>query len=131
MDSMILVFTLAGLLIGAALMWLGSRSQSATHAQRKAELERELASANTRLAQQQSEYSTLLAAKSAAEATLESERRNTKEKLDLLASASEEMKAQFKALASAALESSNAREGGRNDGQADLRLAQAGGRSRA
>ena len=60
------------------------------------------------MARQQSENSTLLAAKAGVDATLESERRNSAEKLQLLADASEELQAQFKALASAALESSNA-----------------------
>jgi len=103
----VILLTLAGLLIGAALVWLATRSQMAALTERKAELDRDLSAANTRLAQQQSENTALLAAKAAAEATLESERRSMKEKLDLLANATEEMKAQFEALAAAALKSNN------------------------
>ena len=62
----------------------------------------------SQLAQQQAENSDFRAAKASAEATLESERRSGEEKLRLLADASEELRAQFKALASSALESSNA-----------------------
>ena len=105
--SMIL-FTLAGLVMGAAIAWLALRSNSSAVAQRKSELEQELASVKSQLGQLQAENSLLNAAKAAAEATLESERRSTQEKLDLLTAASEEMKAQFKALASTALESNNA-----------------------
>ena len=99
---------LAGLLIGAVIAWLVSRSNASAIALRKAELERELATAKSQLGQLQTENSTLNAAKAAVEATLESERSNTREKLELLNAASEEMKAQFKALASTALESNNA-----------------------
>ena len=104
----VISLTLAGLVMGAAFAWLATRSASAALAERKAELEWELASVKTQVTQQQTENSALLAAKAAADATLDSERRNTEEKLRLLTDASEEMKAQFKALASAALESSNA-----------------------
>ena len=103
----VILLTFAGLLIGAAVVWLATRSQMTAHEKRKAELERDLASANARVAQQQSENAALLAAKAATDATLESERRNTKEKLDLLTAASEEMKAQFKALAADALRTNN------------------------
>jgi DNA recombination protein RmuC len=104
----VVIFTLAGLLIGAALMWLASRFHAAAQAERKTELERDVAAVNVRLVEQRAENSSLLAAKSGLEATLESERRSTGEKLRLLAEASDEMKAQFKVLASTALESNNA-----------------------
>ena len=75
----------------------------------KSELERELASVRSQLAQAASRtVLLLLPPRPRLEATLESERRSAGEKLRLLADASEELKAQFKALASAALESSNA-----------------------
>ncbi len=108
MNATVILFSFAGLLLGVAVMWLAGRSHAAAQAERKAELERDVASLNARLLQQQAENSALLAAKSGLEATLESERRNNGEKLRLLAEASEEMKAQFKALASTALESNNA-----------------------
>lgn len=108
MNATVILFSFAGLLLGVAVMWLAGRSHVAAQAERKAELERDVASLNARLLQQQAENSALLAAKSGLEATLESERRGNGEKLRLLAEASEEMKAQFKALASTALESNNA-----------------------
>ena len=107
-NAVVIVPTLAALVIGALFAWLAARSTNSALAGRKAELERELISAKAQLAQQQAETSDLRAAKASAEATLESERRNSAEKLQLLADASEELKAQFKSLATAALESSNA-----------------------
>jgi DNA recombination protein RmuC len=106
--TIVILLTVAGLAIGAAIAWLVAGSRIAALGERKVELERSLESVQSRLTEQQAEVNSLLAAKSAAEATLESERRSTKEKLDLVNTASEEMKAQFSALATAALESSNA-----------------------
>ena len=106
--TIVILLTVAGLAIGAAIAWLVARSRIAALGERKAELERGLESAEAKLTQQQVQNAALLSAKATAEATLESERRSTREKLALLASASEEMKAQFSALATAALESSNA-----------------------
>jgi len=106
--AFVILLTLAGLLVGAGVAWLAGRARAAALAERKVELQRELTSANGRLAEQQGDNAALMAAKSGLEATLESERRSTKEKLELLTAASEEMKAHFKALASTALESNNA-----------------------
>jgi DNA recombination protein RmuC len=106
--SGVIFLTLASLVVGAVFTWLATRSTSSALAERKAELEQELASVKAQLVQQQAETSDLRAAKVSAEATLDSERRNSAEKLQLLADASVELKAQFKLLASAALESSNA-----------------------
>lgn len=108
MNVTMIIFALAGLLLGVAIAWLALRSNASALAQRKAELEQEMLSVRSQLAQSQMDSSDLRAAKAAADATLESERRSTKEKLDLLNAAGEEMKAQFKALASTALESNNA-----------------------
>jgi DNA recombination protein RmuC len=104
----LILVAVGGLLMGAAVLWLASRSQAATHAERKAELEQELDSVKSQLVQKQAENSSLNAARAAAEAALESERSSADEKLRLLTNAGEEMKAQFKALASTALESNNA-----------------------
>jgi DNA recombination protein RmuC len=106
--AVVMALTLAGLVIGAALAWLAARSKSAALGERKSELEQELASLRSQLAERQAENSALLAGKAAVEATLEGERRSTEEKLLLLTSATEQMKTQFQALASSALESSNA-----------------------
>jgi DNA recombination protein RmuC len=104
----VILLTLAGLVIGAAFAWLAAGSKTAALSERKTEMERELVSVRAQLAQQQAENAALMAGNAGVEATLESERRNTEEKLQLLAAASEELKTQFTALASAALESSNA-----------------------
>lgn len=98
------LLTFAGLVIGAALAWLSAHSQVSALAGRKTELEQELLGVKSQLSKQQVENSSLNAEKAAAEATLASERRNAEEKLRAL----DEMKAQFKALASTALESNNA-----------------------
>jgi DNA recombination protein RmuC len=103
-NFVVILLTLAGLLIGAAVVWLASRGQSSALAQRKAELEQELAAAKSQVVQQQTENSSLNAANAALEATLVGERRSAEEKIHAI----EEMKAQFKALASTALESNNA-----------------------
>jgi DNA recombination protein RmuC len=107
-NAIVILLTVAGLAIGATLAWLVARSRIAGLEAQKCELARGLESAQTGLRQEQTETASLVAAKAAAEATLESERRATNEKLQLLTQASEEMKAQFKALASTALESNNA-----------------------
>ena len=104
----VIFLTLAGLAVGAGIAWLVARSRTGALVERKSELERGLEFTQARLAQQQVENAALLSAKATAEATLESERRSTREKLDLLVGAGEEMKAQFSAVATAALESSNA-----------------------
>jgi DNA recombination protein RmuC len=106
--DVVMLLTLAGLLIVAATAWLAGHWQISALFDRKAELEQELGSLKSQVARQQSENSALLAAKAATEATLESERRSADEKLHLLTTTSEEMKTQFKALASTALESNNA-----------------------
>ena len=104
----IVFFAVAGLVAGAAIVWLALRSHASALAQRKAESEQELAWLRLQLEQAQAENSALNAAKAAAEATLASERNNTKEKLDLLNAASDAMSAKFEALAASALQSNNA-----------------------
>src|SRR5215469_1871142 len=92
----VIFLALAGLAVGAGIAWLVARSRIGALVERKSELERGLESTQARLAQQQVENTALVSAKATAEATLESERRSTKERLDLLVGAGEEMKAQFK-----------------------------------
>jgi len=107
-DISLIVYLLASVALGAALTWLALRSRAQSLAQRKSELELEVSSARAQLQQLQGEFMAVHAAKAAAEATLESERNQTKEKLELLDKASEEMKAHFASLASAALRSNSA-----------------------
>lgn len=103
-----MLLTLGGLLAGAAVAWLASRGQLSALAGRKTELEQELGAVRSQLVQQQAENSALLATKAAVEATLDSERGSTKEKLELLTAAGEAMSAKFEALAASALQSNNA-----------------------
>ena len=103
-----ILITVVAFFLGGALAWLAARSQSAALAERKSSLERELSSAKVALDRQLAEIRALAAEKSAAEATLLAERRNTEEKLRLLQDASEQLKSQFKALAASALDSNNA-----------------------
>ena len=102
------VYLVAALLLGAAFTWLALRSRTTVLAQRKWELEQEVSGARVQLQQVQSELTAVFAAKAAAEATLESERHQTREKLELLNQASEDMKAHFALLASDALQSNSA-----------------------
>ena len=106
--TVVILLTLAALLVGAALAGLAARGQQAAVAQRKAELEQELASTKSQLLHLQAENSSLNATKSAVEATLLSERSASQEKLELLTRAREEMRGQFAALAASALQSNNA-----------------------
>ena len=106
--AVVVLLIFAGCVIGAGAAWLAARSTSAALVERKLELEREVAAVKAQLTQQQTENSALIAEKARFEATLVSERKNAEEKLLLLANAGEQLKAQFQALASSALESSNA-----------------------
>jgi DNA recombination protein RmuC len=102
------LLALAALVAGAVVAWLAARVQASLLAQRKAELEREVEMARAQVGQLQQEASAAREARAALEATLASERKSTEEKLALLDAASEEMKAQFAALAWDALRSNNA-----------------------
>jgi len=106
--SVVFALTLAaGVAVGAAFAWLATRPRIAALGAQNHELACGLESAQARVSQQQAENASLLAAKAAAEATLESERRSTQEGLQLWTDSSEQMKAQFRALASTALENNN------------------------
>jgi DNA recombination protein RmuC len=104
--SMLLV--VVAFAVGFALATLLSRTRTATLAEQKSSLARELATARTALDRQASELRTLMEARSALDATLISERRTAEEKLQLLKDAGERLKSDFKALAAAALDNNNA-----------------------
>ncbi len=104
----VMMLTLAGLVIGAAVAWLAARGQSSALTQRKAELEQEIGAVRSQLAQAQQENADARVAKAVAEQALTDERTKAAEKLEELRAARAEMEAQFKALASTALESNNA-----------------------
>lgn len=103
----VVLLTIGGVVLGALLAWLAARGASSALAQRKGELEQEVGATRSQLAQAQQEYTDLKAAKASLEATLESERSSTKEKLELLHAASEAMSTRFQALAASALQSNN------------------------
>ena len=94
-------------LFGAAIAVLFLRSQTAALRERRHTLEQELARANAAAERQATEIRALADARAALDATLTSERRNAEEKLRLLADATEELKTNFRVLASAALEKNN------------------------
>ena len=103
----VIFLTLAGMLLGYGVAALVARSKTAMLTERTTAHEQELASSRAIMDRQAAELRGLAEAKAGLDATLASERRNTEEKLRLLAEASEELKAQFKVLAAAALESNN------------------------
>ena len=103
----VILLTLAGVLFGCGIAALIARSKTATLTERTTAQEQELASSRATLDRQARELRSLAEAKAALDATLASERRNAEEKLRLLSEASEELKAQFKVMAAAALESNN------------------------
>jgi DNA recombination protein RmuC len=104
----VVILVLAGLVAGAAVAWIVARGQSSGLAQRKVELEQEVGAVRAQVAQGQAEIADLKAGKAAVEATLESERGATKEKIELLTAAGEAMSAKFEALAASALQNNNA-----------------------
>ena len=103
----VILAAIAGALLGGVFAALLARSRISALAERRNALEQELSTTRNTVEQQTSEIKQLSAARAALDATLASERRNAEEKLRLLAEASEELKAQFKVLAAAALESNN------------------------
>jgi DNA recombination protein RmuC len=102
------VMTVIAFLLGAAFGWLANKSNSVALDERSDALQRELTTAQAALQRQMTDHQSLAAAKSALDATLASERRNSEEKLRLLSEASETLKTEFKALAASALENNNA-----------------------
>jgi len=108
MNEIVVIFLiLAAAGIGAVVAWLAMRGRAAALAQRKAELEVEIATSGTQLTQAQQEVSELKVAKAVAEQALDDERRNSERTMKALVTAGEEMKAQFAALASDALQRNN------------------------
>src|ERR1700688_640078 len=96
-----------GLLFGSALAWLALRSRSAGLSARLSLREKELEAENASLARLQLAHTELVAGKARLESALESERKSSNEKIELVTRASEELRNAFKALASDALKSNN------------------------
>jgi DNA recombination protein RmuC len=96
-----------GLLFGSLLVWLALRSRSAAVSARLSFTERELASAKSDLARLLQESQELVAGRARLESSLEAERRASREKIDLLTKAGDDLQNAFKALAADALKSNN------------------------
>ena len=95
---LLIIYLLFAAVLGAAFLWLLLRSRTDWLARRKTELEQELAGTKLQLQQMQAELTTVHAARAAAEATLESERKQTLEKIELLSQAGDQMKGHFASL---------------------------------
>jgi len=96
-----------GVALGAVFATLAARSRTAALEERSATLEADCARLRTHSTTQLGDYNALLASNASLQATLDSERRNAEEKLQLLTQASEEMRAQFESLAARALQDNN------------------------
>jgi len=96
-----------GVVVGAIVAFLFCRSTSAGLEARNSALEQELSAGRASAERQAAEIRALTEARSALQATLDAERRSATEKLRLLQDASEQLKSQFKALASSALQDNN------------------------
>ena len=101
------VIGVIGLLFGSLLAWLALRSHTAALSARLSLMEKELAAEKAGLARFQQAHGELIAAKARLESALESERKASNEKIELVTRAGEELQNAFKALAAEALKSNN------------------------
>jgi DNA recombination protein RmuC len=101
------VLGVIGLLFGSLIAWLALRSRTAALSARLSLMEKQLAAQNADLARLQQAHTDVVAAKARLESALESERKTSNEKMDLVTRASEELRNAFKAMASDALKSNN------------------------
>ncbi len=96
-----------GLLFGSLIAWLALRSRHAGLSARLSLMEKELTAEKADLARLQEVYTEAVAGKARLESALESERKTSNEKIELITRASEELRNAFKALAAEALKSNN------------------------
>ena len=96
-----------GLLFGSVIAALVLRSRSAGTSARLSLREKELEAEKASLARLQQAYTEVVAGKARVESALESERKTSNEKIELVTRASEELRNAFKAMASDALRSNN------------------------
>jgi len=96
-----------GLLFGSVIAWLVLRSRTATLNTRLSLMEKELTGEKADLARLQQAYTEVVAGKARLESALESERKTSNEKVELVTRASEELRNAFKAMAADALKSNN------------------------
>jgi len=97
-----------GLLFGALLAWLALRSRTAALEAQLSLREKELAGQKADLARLSESQRQLAEGRARLESALESERKTSTEKIELLTRAGEELQNAFKALAADALKSNNA-----------------------
>src|SRR5580693_1403018 len=96
-----------GLLFGGLIAWLALRSRSAALHARLSLMEEELGTGKVYLARLQQAHTDLVAGKARLESALESERKASNEKIELVTRASEELRNAFKVMAAEALKSNN------------------------
>jgi len=96
-----------GLLFGGLIAWLALRSHTAALNARLSLMEKELAAGKADLARLLAAQTELVAGKARLESALESERKTSNEKIELLTRAGENLQNAFKALASDALKNNN------------------------
>jgi DNA recombination protein RmuC len=96
-----------GLLFGILIAWLALRGRSAALSARLSLMEKELAAEKADLARLLATQTDLVEAKARAESALESERKASDEKVELVTRAGEDLRNAFNALAADALKSNN------------------------
>jgi DNA recombination protein RmuC len=96
-----------GLLFGGLLAWLALRSRTAGLNARLSLMEKELAAGRADFKRLQEAHELLVASKARLESALESERKTSNEKIELVTQASDDLRNAFKAMASDALNSNN------------------------
>jgi len=102
-----IVVGVIGLLFGSVIAWLVLRSRSAGMGVRLSLREKELEAEKASLERLQQAYTELVAGKARLESALESERKTSNEKIELVTRAGDELRNSFKAMASDALKSNN------------------------
>ncbi len=103
----ILVLAIASAVLGGVVAWLVLQTKSAVLRQQVSSLERTLSAAQEELKTANSNNSDLKAEVAGLKSTLQEEHKTSAEKLQLLSSASEELRTAFQALAADALKSNN------------------------
>jgi DNA recombination protein RmuC len=98
---------IAGLLFGSVLTWLILRSRSSALETHSSFMQKELLAAKGDIERLLREQKELVAGRARLEAALESERKGSAEKIELLTRAGEDLQNAFKALAADALKSNN------------------------
>src|SRR5271168_3093027 len=101
------VIGVIGLLFGSLIAWLALRSRTAGLSARLSLMEKELATEKASLARLQEAHTGLVASRARLESALDSERKASTEKIELVTRASDDLRNAFKALASDALKNNN------------------------